>query len=1748
MATRHNTWWADRVGEAAAATTSSTSPQPNYGVAWTIGTSTLLTPTQREQAINAMQTVAQTEATRQAYLNNMFGWMMNLSSQVNGPRKRSFFERVRDTAGDLVGGVGDVVGGAVDAVRSLNDQQNRFMGTEDEYEQAREWAGSGLGAGMEAYERYVGEPVERGLSVPLQLGNVLDEVQKSESWADSFEAWLQAETYAEAWRRTEDSTFGQSVADMFVKPEVREAGYEGGFGEDGLPIDATYRELRESDTAYNLTSGTADFLQEWFTDPLTVATAGVGRVRAYVKGDLDRLPRGSAATIRRIVGAPDEALEELRSRRFVNPVAARALQLREQVGQLRDRVRAGELDQTGLIEQVQAFRHDPTAAALFHDLSTARKWDEANLAYVDEFDDDVFYHGVGALLGSPTAIDKLRAAFGDRGRQIAQQIDNLSDTRIPQLDDEVRLAEAAWEEAATNPNLSGFQRYERMFTAEKDLATLRREGGMLNEQLDEYDSHRRFLAAVDDRVAQASTSMVPRASQEAGDIVGGVAAHTYRSGPNGKAHTYVKVKSGFLRNRPGVMDLSRNIWQPADNYLGEAFAIGGQKAVDNLAAATDGGLDIDLWRRDMLNKAASASTDVERRTIAGQVEMAGIELVARKHGLTPGDARQIASMYNRRRGELFADIERQHTENRAYSAAASDDPIRYSYNNNNTEETIELPLTLTQLKNYHVPMDLKALDNILTQHGGGFRGQLARGGEMADWAMNIFNSYWKPLVLFRGGYVVRNVSDEMIRGVAAANTLMVIPDAVKAGTIGLVNLPIRAANRVSRTWNAMERRRYRRRQAQDPLLVREGTEDAYEINTSRLPSVEKNLAGVERWTQRRLGAEVGGKRLPKAPAIITKLNAAMESGETFAYDLASNRVRNVDTVTPLDVGEAVVQDVTGVARFADDHADLLSHADGVLMVTPVKDGFRVNVGRRGARYARLFGTVDQLGSRSGTVKGRSGAKIEHAGAFEQGVGDVFRTVASSAPFHKTMVSSYESELKRLRTEARGFSSTIGDQEHAANWLRIINDQLRPDPAVRARLEGKDLATWVKGEGRDHAARIKWRSAKPDIWQQELDASIDTLLPTEALRAKVATGEPITEVDLQHIIDQRFDVAPKAVDSTAVDMAVGGRLSRSVASARDKVYNWIATIPTDSLVRHPFFNRMYRNRLKAAADQLEAGQTIGKETLQIMERQAREYALRQTRRYMFAGDEMSGLTHTLRHLTVFQGAWAESLQRYARIISERPEQFVRLYTNGWQQLDDNGFVEFVDQNGLGKDDPDHGDLDYIRIPGAGNVLKFMDKLVPGDQSAAAEIFETFSINKNGLNTVLQGDPWWLPGAHPWVQAPATFMLADHPDLADENSFSSFMYKYLLPTGPASLQKTLFPAAWMTETFRYFKGANDPVFNRMTLTRVHQQRYNDWVANGRQGPEPDFQESLDIGKGAQAAWIAARFMSPASFNPEVKGQMFIDMANQVQSEHGFGEGGFKAYLDLAGDDQAIWWTATTQNNSGVPATSAGFRQSERYKDLIAKNPELGLALVGLDAETDEFNYQVYRHQTETPISDLSDQKHREALGPEAVVTATEERQGWAEWKRWNVKIDAELAARGLQSVDQRGAEDLKLIKAGIRGELASTYPGWRDAMSQFDTDRTYGIVRSIRSIIESGDAPDRPDWDGWAEFVDWEARIGAELDARFMAGGSRSIEHNDNADLLFAYNTGVGQIKLANLMFAEAMDRVLPEHNMTLGSGI
>ncbi|WP_116946941.1 hypothetical protein [Jiangella endophytica] len=1738
------------MGFAAAATTSSVSPRPDFGLALDASMAPL-SPSQYEAMVNALQAMSDQQEER-ARAIEFEQQLAEESPDQGGGGFLGMVSRGLDALGDAdvpvasnaarvikgaAGGAqtvaergGDVVGALRGAARK---QDELLFGDEraEDMEADREVARGLVGDALDT----VTQTTDDVLAAPAQAINI---AAAEDSWGSLF----RGSTWADAWERANHSTAGQAwtesgfIAFTDMTADEFDNYYDRGFDEYGRPNDAAYAALRASDPVYNISSGTLDFLKTWFADPLVIGGKAVSVTRALQRGDLAVLGQRNAARVRQVVTANDEQLARLNIRPW--DIAGRnAERLRSRMVSLRDQVRRGEKDVVDLVESEFAFADAPDAAGLFADVSRLRKRDPETFDELDEYDDNNFFMSVGAMLGNGAALERL--ASDPTTRHLSDTINAMRDTTVPALDDAVLKSELALEDTLTDPSLTGYQRYERSMLARQDMQAAMGEAELARAQLQSYESYERFRGSLASR-ATSGVRAVPGAGQGFSQSLPEAVTHVYRpSGASGVAEAYTKYPRAAFRQRPGVADLSQpdSLYRSASRYFDSMAAYGGQGVPDPEV--------FDEARRLILTRASAASTDVERRAVAGQMEDLGVEVIARKHGITADLAREIAASVRGQREALFRDIIKNHKESSAYSTAGEDGRSisAISFKDGDGVRTIELPLTVTELQNYYIPVDLRALDSLLERHGSGIKALAGATTDEVSKYLSMFQNYWKPSVLFRLGYPIRTLSDETARVVAVTGSFThMLGQLPQALAVGAANMVPRTVNLVGAPFRAASRKRWADR---NPEVVK-GDSSFSMIDPARRQVIESKTQDADHLVQRRLAALADGRPAPKASGIVAKFDGQLKASPAgFAVDVATGKKVNAKTPV-VDLGLDRAEDfaeLTGevLASYAYRNADRLSHPDGVLTVAKTDDGWHVSIGRKGAGYKKLETIKQPALVRRVRIGGE-----EFGAPAEPGQGDIYEALMSSDSYHRSMATSYERNVGLFRSEMmRAGRTVIGEAGHAELWAKIIRDQLVPDPVVRRVLDdGTDsTVAWLKQtpEGRAIALRIPFRSHDPIKWTDKLQQHIDAFLPDEVLRAKVRANEEITAEELQARINRNDANVPQAIDEASVQFERGeGLLARAMGKFVDTGYKVLGTLPTDTLIRQPFFRTNYKNRLRGLVDTLEDGQEITAEGRKLMETQARNFALKETRRYLFSLADETDLTHTLRFLSPFMGAWQETMVKWSTIIMERPESLARLWVNGWQDLDELWFLEMVDENGLPADDPEHGELTHIRMPWVDDGLRFFDQFLPGDQSAAAEIFQDAKIDKNNLNTVIQGSPWWLPSGGPLVQFPAKALLGDRPDLADEGGVQSFIYKYLFPTGVPEWVDSVLPAGWQQQALRYVQGEDDPVFQTLAANVYKQDIYN-WIAEGRVGPEPTPSQSREKAEAAQAFMIAGRFISPASFTMETEGQFFIDAANRIQAEEGDTRAAAARFIAEYGDDAWLWWTSNSKSRTGVPATSDAFEQQQEYAKLIEDFPELGLAIVGMDTQKGPFNYDVHQWQRK--------QGDRIAFTPDESLARAESEEGWRRWNQLSTEVDTELAARGLTNEQQAGAEDLAITKRYYRDQLSVELPGWAESSSKIDTDKSYDLLRSFIAAIEGGNAPDpryRPDWRGIHEFLEINRQFGAELDSRALQGGSRNIEAEENTDVHHAYAITVGELVLSNPMFAELYHRFFESHSLTNGS--
>jgi hypothetical protein len=161
-----------------------------------------------------------------------------------------------------------------------------------------------------------------------------------------------------------------------------------------------------------------------------------------------------------------------------------------------------------------------------------------------------------------------------------------------------------------------------------------------------------------------------------------------------------------------------------------------------------------------------------------------------------------------------------------------------------------------------------------------------------------------------------------------------------------------------------------------------------------------------------------------------------------------------------------------------------------------------------------------------------------------------------------------------------------------------------------------------------------------------------------------------------------------------------------------------------------------------------------------------------------------------------------------------------------------------------------------------------------------------------------------------------------------------------------------------------------------------------------------------------------------------------------------------------------------------------------------------------------------------------------------------------------IDSKLSERGLNSVDQAGAEDLKAAKeAAIRslsterdpvtgqstGQPSAWYIDYRDVDGLKAAKNVNGLRKIVNNQKFMEDNGNDPTWRSVAVYLQIRDSIGRALASR----PSSAITSASNADLKLSLDYYINQLKQGDVEFADIYERFLSQdriYDKYLDSGI
>lgn len=611
----------------------------------------------------------------------------------------------------------------------------------------------------------------------------------------------------------------------------------------------------------------------------------------------------------------------------------------------------------------------------------------------------------------------------------------------------------------------------------------------------------------------------------------------------------------------------------------------------------------------------------------------------------------------------------------------------------------------------------------------------------------------------------------------------------------------------------------------------------------------------------------------------------------------------------------------------------------------------------------------------------------------------------------------------------------------------------------------------------------------------------------------------------------YSLESQAADSAAFD------------GLRNKFFDFMGSMPENITARSPMFMYQYKQNIAKAIEGVDQDfiDTVGVDNI-------RKNAMRKARRdigqVLYEASDMSNLSHTMRYVSPFFGAWEDTMKKWGMLMYNDPGILTKgqkalsspnafgqipntnhslVVDDSGNRVDKNGFV--FDSKGNRITDKDYrSGGQYIFLP------KKLTSFLPGHVGDGG-----VKIRKDSINSVFQGSPWWLPGFGPAVQIPVNHIVRQMFPTESDNPIMKYVLPYGVTTDSATDQ--LLPK-WAKSARNAFGGTQD-----------YANQYGIFLA---QAVIDNDHQPLTAKQQAKVANKTRNFFimkagldnaSPVSIVPDAKYQFYIDKAHQYAQDPT--RQVKNDSLGHSGDWQQDFFNDFPQfgemslslsaNNTGINASNAVMPAIKKYRKDIAANPSFGYLFVGPSNKGD-FSNGVYDWQLSNTAG--QSQNFRSKKDPTLALSQLEANRGWDQYDSYMTAIDIRLQARGLVSVSQKGAEDLQYAKQQVIAQLKKTNPYWGQDYSQsVGGGKTQQLLSVANSFMAAHpDVKNRTDMKALAQYEQARVYVKQQLSLRT----NTSLEYNP--DLQYALQAYGAKLSNDNIGFQTMWNRTLQYDNL------
>ena len=742
-------------------------------------------------------------------------------------------------------------------------------------------------------------------------------------------------------------------------------------------------------------------------------------------------------------------------------------------------------------------------------------------------------------------------------------------------------------------------------------------------------------------------------------------------------------------------------------------------------------------------------------------------------------------------------------------------------------------------------------------------------------------------------------------------------------------------------------------------------------------------------------------------------------------------------------------------------------------------------------------------------------------------------------------------LAKARASGNWGRVSEADPRWGEGWMRAVNRQIRNSPTAMRFVAGMDADAVRAQVLSDPNMRAEWDNLAPmfdddlDAWVEAVRAHVDHYLPHADLRPLVIDRQ-VGQEEISKYFSQVPDRMPIHGEGHSVlERGPAAELSEWYNNLRQKWYTFASNAPENIMARAPLYAEAYKRNLAENIGRL-GGDTITDVDLMAARRNADKFARREVGRILFDVSHASNMSHQARFLSPFFAAWEDMMGKWSGLLYDKPwmiERFRQAWdapnamgmvvdTNG-NRVDADGSVWNKDENGEWYQlDPEKDALligkgEYIVVPLAGLTAGLIDEI-----GGAGSL----RINKKSFNIVFQGEPFWLPGAGPLVQAPVNkLMVSSFPDLAD-----STLGKYILPFGVSDRSLgDQFTPSWIRQARSAFGNTRDYAEVYALLLAQETSRHN----TGERG-------EIEPGEIAAKArnWFILRAItanaSPVSAMPSAKLAFYQEQAHLYRQKYGDKDWQLKFYDDFP--DYFEMSISLNTNESGIQASDRSWRALDDpwIRQKISENPEYGWALLGIDGMIDpevvggEYSRDVATALGVTQYGFGNTNTFRGKKTPAEALADIQRQKGWIRYQKVMTQIQRELEIRGLHSISQKGATDLREAKAVYVKKLGEENQVWLEDFNDGSSKKLPGFFAAMKDAKSDEKFAKRPDVVALDRYLEMRRQVQAALAER----RTKDINHPDNADLRAAVDAFTAALAAENFGFEQMFHRLLERDDM------